>query len=296
MIRSREYKTWLEIRFSAESQVLDAVANLFFELGSSGCEQTEDTIVAYFSNPREEERVRRALRKYLNELMSLGFDASDFRMESRIIPQQDWNTEWKKRFKPINVSKSLVVKPTWKHLKASRGQVVIEIDPKQAFGTGSHATTQMALRLLESHLSTGDRVLDVGTGTGILAIAAVKLGATNVVALDIDPVAIAAAKENLSRNRTLVKTSLLVTDLVDMKAQLSRFDLILANINRREIVRLLPHFQCRLADRGRVIITGILQDERVAVTERLQDVGLMIVERIVDEEWLAMVLQKGVQN
>jgi ribosomal protein L11 methyltransferase len=297
MTHSREERAWLQVHFSAKPQVLDAVANFLFEQGSCGCEQRDDSVVAYFREPKEEERIRRTLRNYLNELTPLGFDVSGSRMESRVIPHEDWNTEWKKRFKAISVSERVVVKPTWERLKTSPGQIVIEIDPKQAFGTGEHATTQMALRLLESHMSAGDRVLDVGTGTGILAIAAVKLGAENVLALDIDPVAIDAAKENLQLNNTLTKTSLVVADLADLKSPLPDFNLILANINRREIVRLLPYLKPGLTDDGRLIVTGILQDERATIVVHLQkDADMMIIESVANQEWLAMVLKKDLQN
>jgi ribosomal protein L11 methyltransferase len=187
-----------------------------------------------------------------------------------------------------------VVKPTWTAWAARDGQVVIEVDPQMAFGTGEHATTRGCLRLLDSVLLPGDRVLDVGSGSAILAIAAVRLGAAEAVAVEYDPDANLNARENLAHNGVAERVRL-IEAMADpaLLAGLGRFDLVLANILSGVIRPLLPALRDSLgaSPEGRLIVSGILRSEAAEVTAAAQAAGFRV-ERVDEEdEWWSALLR-----
>ncbi len=209
------------------------------------------------------------------------------------VMEQDWNAEWKKHFKPMVVSEQFMVKPTWEKLEFPVNKFVIEIDPKQAFGTGSHETTQLILNLLESNFIAGNSVLDVGTGTAILAIAAMKLGAEEVVAFDNDPVAIEAAKENVTRNLGITSLRLQVADPDTITLRRSGFDVVLANITKNVIFQYFENFNRFLRRDGLLILSGILIEELEDVKQRIKQDNLFYIDELrTQKEWAALLLRK----
>ncbi len=175
---------WLQIHVSATDEVKDAITNYLFELGSCGCQELENEIFAFLPGQVSKSEIQKKVSAYFNHLKALGFNLATSQLEITDVAEQDWNSEWKKSFKPIRISKKFIVKPTWEKLAPPPDTFVIEMDPKQAFGTGHHATTQIMVQFLEKYLTSQKRVLDVGTATGILAIAARKLSAGDIVAID----------------------------------------------------------------------------------------------------------------
>lgn len=288
------FRNWVQVRVPVNSEIEEPVINFLFEAGSCGCEQLQNAVVAYFADQTSGTVIRSGIETYYKELAQLGFELPDQDIEIETIEDQDWNAIWKKNFKPLVISKKLVVKPTWEKLKASTTASIIEIDPQQAFGTGHHATTCMLLRLLERHLSKDQIVLDVGTGTGILAIAAVKLGADKVVALDKDLIAARTAKENLRKNSAGAKTKLFAGELQALAPSAPSFDVILANLNQSEISKLLPDFARLLKDSGHLFVTGILATDEKQILRRISgQTDLLLREKMVEDGWLGLVLQKG---
>ncbi|MFQ5821836.1 MAG: 50S ribosomal protein L11 methyltransferase [bacterium] len=284
---------WIEIQITVNDETEDAIVNHLFELGSLGCRQFEDKVLAYFSAEIPINEISRKLNEYLVELLSLGLNVPHGKLKIRHFAERDWNQLWKRHFKPIVISNKLIIKPTWVTLRQTKGAFVIQIDPKQAFGTGSHVTTQIALQLLEKYLSRNDFVVDVGTGTGILAIAAVKLGARKVMALDRDPVAVEAAKENFEINSTSGLTCLLNGELNGLNPLDPCFDLIVANLNNKEILTLINDIKGLLKNRGYFIISGILEEEQAEVhAALLEQPCFKIVEGVAEEGWIGMVVKK----
>lgn len=213
----------------------------------------------------------------------------------RTVQEEDWAHGWKEYFKPVLVGKRTVIKPTWEPYEAAEGEVIIEIDPGMAFGTGTHATTKLCLQVLEDvALSQGPyagrrqpaTVLDVGTGSGILAIGAVKLGIGPVTAVDIDPLAVEVAVENARLNDTLGKSSISDTPLEEIEGS---FDLLLANILAEELVRLSAELVERIAPGGLVVLSGILTEKETMVAEAFSARGLLPVETRRDGEWSCLV-------
>jgi ribosomal protein L11 methyltransferase len=205
---------------------------------------------------------------------------------------EDWAREWRKGLQPRKVSPRIVVRPSWTTWIPTHGEVVIEIDPQMAFGTGEHATTRGCLRLLDRHLPPEARVLDVGSGSSVLAIAAAMLGASQVVAVEYDADANLNARENIARNGVAAKVEL-IEQLADpeMISGLGPFDIILANILSGVIRPLLPALRHALNPGGRLIVSGILREEKEQVLEDARAVGLNWLDGDSEDEWWSGVLK-----
>ncbi len=284
---------WLQIRIPLTDEVKDALNNFLFELGSCGCQDLENEICAFFPAQVSKSEVQQKLAAYVDSLRTIGFELGAMQLEITETADRDWNSEWKKSFKSIRISEKFIVKPTWEKFIPPPDTFVIEMDPKQAFGTGHHATTQIMMQLLEKYLTSQQRVLDVGTGTGILAIAAHKLKADEIVAIDIDPIATEAARENCQIN-SATSHLLLFTGEVDAFASSNRFDLILANLNRLVILKSLQSFNDLLNQNGYLIFSGVLVEEADELKEAfLKNDDLEFFEEIIKEEWIGFVLRKN---
>lgn len=210
---------------------------------------------------------------------------------ARRLPQESWRDSWKRYFRPRRVGRRLLIRPSWATYRARAGDAVIEIDPGMAFGTGQHPTTAMCLRALEESVGPGDEVLDVGAGSGILALAAAKLGARRVLALDIDPQAVKAARENAAANA--------VADVVEVREGTppdgvsgERFDLIVANISGLTLERLAPSLADALRDGGALIVSGFLEDAVDGLSRVLAEARLDVGRVQADGVWRAMVARK----
>ncbi len=283
---------WFQISVSVTLEIKDAVANYLFELGSCGCQELENEVFAFFPNQVSKSEIQEKLAAYLDNLEVLGFKLTGTQFEIAEIPDQDWNSEWKKSFKPIRISEKFIVKPTWEKLDLLSDTLVIEMDPKQAFGTGHHETTQIMVQCLERYLTSPKRILDVGTGTGILAIAAHKLNAGDIVAIDMDPVAVEVARENCQINSASSDMHLVVGE-VNALALKRLFDLVLANLNKSVILRSLHLFDDLLNQDGHLILSGVLVEEADEVKKAfLKYADLELVEEVIKEEWIGFVLKK----
>lgn len=204
---------------------------------------------------------------------------------------EEWSETWKRFFHPIKVTDRLVVKPSWEEFKASADEIVIEIDPGMAFGTGGHATTSMCLKLLEKYLRPGQRVWDAGTGSGILMIAAAKLGAGFILGTDCDPDALMVARENLAANR--VPETLFDLRLADLAkgVDVETFPVIVANLEAKPVVSLMEMIAGRLSGDSVVILSGIISEKRDWVAERVEAIGMRVAELNDTGEWCAIALR-----
>ncbi len=221
-----------------------------------------------------------------------GFPMGTLQMELKNVADADWAENWKKYYKPFRIGSHLVVKPTWEAYDMQPGDTLIELDPGMAFGTGTHETTNMCMELLEKHLRPGMRVMDVGTGSGILAIAAAKLGAEDVLAIDIDPDAVKVAKENVSLNQAEGQVRVVLGDLVN--GETMACDLAVANIVADAICMLAGPLTRHL-EKGRVLIcSGIIKEREDDVLAAAKEAGYTVVDRLTKGEWVALCLQNGV--
>jgi ribosomal protein L11 methyltransferase len=274
-----------------EPDLLPLAAEALVERGSWAVLEEGDAIVTWIPDPADPEAVARDLAAYVAGYLPDGVEPH---LSWRWQPNEDWALKWKEGLGPRRLTDRLVVKPTWTEWEAEPGQVVLSVDPQMAFGTGEHATTRGCLRLLDSAIRAGDRVLDVGSGSAILAIAAVRLGAREAVAVEYDPDANLNARENLEQNgvdgRVRIVEAMADAKLLD---ELGRFSLVLANILSGVIRPLLPAFRDALgrSPEGRLIVSGILQTEHPDVVRDAEAAGFRV-ERVDEEdEWWSALLR-----
>ncbi len=216
----------------------------------------------------------------------------DARFELIGVNEDDWANAWKAYYKPIRIGKHMVIVPAWERFEPLEGDIVVRMDPGMAFGTGTHETTRLVIELLEKYVKNGDRMLDVGTGSGILAICAAKLGACECAAYDIDPVAVRVARDNIADSGEKNITC----DVSDLLKQVSldggRYDIVTANIVADIIIRLAPDIGEYMKDGAILIASGIISERKDEVTEVLLANNLKVKEILEDNGWCAIVLCK----
>ncbi len=210
-------------------------------------------------------------------------------MDRQSVADEDWAENWKKYYKPFRVGTRLVVKPTWERYDAKPDDLMIELDPGMAFGTGTHETTHMCMELLEKKLRPGMRVMDVGTGSGILAIAAAKLGAESVLAIDIDPDAVKVARENVILNGVESGVRVVEGDLVQSEAM--PCELAVANIVADAICMLAGPLTRHLLPQGLLICSGIIKEREADVLAAAKAAGYTVEDRLAQGEWVALSLR-----
>ncbi len=231
--------------------------------------------------------------KITNLIDNLNRLSSDIKTEyKRDCEEYDWTVEWKKFFKPLEVGEKFVIVPSWEEYKADKDKIILEIDPGMAFGTGSHETTAICLKLLEEVDIKDKIVADVGTGSGILAIACSKIGAKHILALDIDPLSIKTAKENIVVNDCVDKIEVMESDLLSTSKD--NFDLIIANILPDVIINLIPDAYEKLNEKGLILVSGIILEKKDLIIKELKQHGFSIVKDLDMGEWTGIIGRKDV--
>ena len=206
------------------------------------------------------------------------------------VDDKDWNENWKKYFHPIEIGKKLAVVPSWEKYDNKDGRTVLSIDPGAAFGTGTHATTSLCLELLQDYITPDTQMLDIGCGSGILALASVLLGAERAVGVDIDAQSVKTAKENAEINNISAKTEFFVGDLADKVT--GKYRVVCANIVADVIIRLLPDAANFLAEDAPLIISGIIDIRKDDVLKAVKENGFRVSAERYRDNWCAFVLKK----
>jgi ribosomal protein L11 methyltransferase len=299
---------WIEAKVIFESQdtrlATDLISYLFYDLGLQGVvvetpeiDPSEDwgddalipehwAVIGYFPDDEQAKNRLKTIEKNLETLETINGIKS--RTVYAGIDESDWSETWKAFFKPEKITQNIVVKPTWKDYSRNRDDIVLEIDPGMAFGTGTHPTTTLCIAMIEKYLKKSGSFLDVGTGSGILMVAAAKLGARIVWGTDNDAVAVDIARKNLIQNRISESTfNLLITHLVDTVTE--RFDLVAANLTTTAVLTLLDDIKRVLTPNGRLICSGIIEADRKKVLEKMANLGFEALEVLIKEGWVACV-------
>ncbi|MDE2830051.1 MAG: 50S ribosomal protein L11 methyltransferase [Gemmatimonadota bacterium] len=259
---------------------VEVVSAELFELGCCGVVEEDISdgvrLTAYFEVAENKAEIEQALRPY------------ECRFEP--VPDTDWTLGWRSFFQPVYPTPRMAICPPWDRVPDPPGGFTIAIDPQMAFGTGHHETTRLALLGLEKKITSGDRVLDVGTGSGILSIAAVKLGAAKVMAVDIEAAAIENARANCVLNGVDAQVVLMQCS-VDRVSGI--FDVVVANIISSILLPIVPELAKRLHPEGYAILGGILDREREAFCTALDRANLVLDEMLDDGEWLCAIARKS---
>lgn len=306
---------WTEIKVKTTTEAVEAVANIFYEIGAQGVViedpndflyQQKDEISwdyieeevymngyegaivkAYLSEEDNLLAKIESIRESVNNLPSFGLNIGDGLIELEEINQQDWENAWKQYYKPIKVSDKIVIKPTWEAYEAKEDELIIELDPGMAFGTGTHETTNMCIQALERYLKKDDLVLDIGCGSGILSIAAAKLGAKSVVGVDLDPMAVRVAKENTQQNNMAGLVEIRQGNLTDVVKEKS--NIVVANIIADIIIKLADDVADFMKEDGLFISSGIIMPRLEDVKTAIESKGFTILEVNTQGEWSCII-------
>ena len=255
----------------------------------------EPAVTVFFADDEEGRSRAKAVRKAIEELAKFAAegrygaeaDLGELSVIAKVEDDVIWRDKWKEYFKPTKLSNNIVVKPTWCEYKPNEEDIVIEIDPGMAFGTGTHETTMLCIRMIEKYMHSGYKVLDVGSGSGILSIAAAKLGASDVLGIDIDEDAVRVSNENYELNDVSDRAKAIVGDLtvgVDYKA-----NIVVANLLADIVMRLSKDTKRHLEEKGIFITSGILTEKSEAVEKCMIECGFEIVEKAILGEWCSIV-------
>ena len=205
----------------------------------------------------------------------------------QFVGESDWADSWKEHFHVVRVGRNFVIKPGWRDYAPTANDIVIEIDPGLAFGSGLHPTTQLCLKIFEDMPLNGKSLFDVGTGSGILSIAAAKVGAASVRAVDKDDVAVRVARENFELNGLASHVDTAVGSAVDNGGR--QWEVVVANILAHILIALMPELAAALAPNGTLILSGMIAEQEIDVTAAAEAQNLCIVERRVEEDWVALI-------
>lgn len=289
-------KHWLAIELFVAKGFGEAVSNFLIEQGAKGVEELEgdsrwERLRTYFPQNGKEKKVLRALRRYLKSLQRITPGIPRSKIETVSIPEQDWGENWKRFFKPVQVTSKLWVKPPWSRIRLKRDQIPIDIIPGMAFGTGTHASTHLCIQALEERIKKKElSVLDVGTGSGILSIVAAKLGAKEVWGIDVDGAAVENARENVGLNHVSDIVKIREGSIGDLQ---KKFDVVVANIDLKSLKRMKRSLLNHLKDHGVLILSGLLEGEKEGLCEYYLETGLLQwIKDAQEGEWVCLTLKK----
>lgn len=313
---------WTELCIHTTNEAIEPISNILHEAGAGGVviedsqELDKDRKTAYGEiyeldpddYPDEGVRLKAYLpvnsflgetvseiKQAINNLLLFDIDIGPSNISLSEVNEEDWATAWKKYYKPVKISDRITITPTWEDYQpVSTDELIIELDPGMAFGTGTHPTTVLSIQALEQYLKKGDQVIDVGCGSGVLSIASVRLGAEEVLALDLDDAAVHSTKLNAKVNKVSeyiqVKQNNLL-DRVDKQA-----DIIVANILAEIILRFEENAFRLLKGGGTFIASGIIQQKKTEVSNGLEKAGFLIEEVNQMEDWISIIAKKPVRE
>jgi ribosomal protein L11 methyltransferase len=302
---------WLELTVQTHPEAVESVSELLHRYTTGGVAIEEPIeliddgqeyrvltglpvkVHAYLPIDGKEEASSKQVAEGLWHLSSLGPQfVGD--LQTRVVREEDWANAWKDYYHVTHIGQRLVIRPSWREYLPKNNEVVLELDPGMAFGTGLHPTTRMCLEQIEQRMRPNIRVLDVGTGSGILALAAAKLGAANVHCIDNSSVAVESALANAEMNHMSdrVNVVLAVLDEAEATRLAGQYDLVLANIIARVIGSIAANLAEVLAPEGILITSGIIEERRHEAEKPLLATGLKLIDQVMIDDWVTLILQK----
>ncbi|QAT40771.1 50S ribosomal protein L11 methyltransferase [Clostridium sp. JN-9] len=305
-------KDWLEVSIITSSQAVEAVTGILYNTPVNGIsiEDPEDiefkkkhpgdwdyfdesllkvkegaVIKGYYKEDEDFENHLNYIKSSIENLKEFGIDKGKGLVTVTKVNEEDWENNWKKYYKPAKVGEKIVVKPIWENYAAKDDEIVVELDPGMAFGTGTHETTRMCIKALEKHVHSDSVVFDIGTGSGILAISAAKLNAKRVIGVDLDPVAVKSASENVKYNK-LNNIEIIHGNLMDVVQ--GKANIVVANIIADVIIFLTDCVKDFILPGGRFIASGIINSRKQDVIDKFNSADLQIEEVNEEGEWVCI--------
>ena len=279
-------KTYKEFIITTEPFNVEILSSILWELNIDGITE-EVNCIKVFAQDKDV-----TVKAIENELLHLKENnlLREFSVQENYVVEKNWNEEWEKSREVVHVTDRIVIKPTFKDYTAKPNEIVLTLDPKMSFGTGDHQTTKICLKFIEKYIGTGIKVLDAGSGTAILGIAAAKLGAEEVIAFDIDDWCFENGIENTHLNGVADKVEIRKCELKDIPEK--DFDLIIANIQKNILLDLADGFSERINKNEILILSGLLTMDREAIEERYSSYGFSIIDFMEMDEWIGVVFKK----
>ncbi len=279
-------KEFVEYKIQTRPFEPEILSGLLWNLELDGLNENEESISIFVEKTSEIELKLNDLLKSAieNELIDY------FEITKNNVENKNWNEEWEKNLNVIEISDKIVIKPTFREYENPQNKIVINLDPKMSFGTGEHETTKMMIRAIEKYISKGDYVLDAGAGTAILAIAALKLGASKAIAFDNDEWCKINGEENKNLNQISEELEIVLGEIGDIHQ--TNFDLILANINTHILIDIKNQLAEKLKYGGKLILSGLLNTDKSLITEHFQSEKLQKIDEDSENEWSLLVFQK----
>jgi len=278
-------KSYKVFRISSKPFLPDILSGLLWELDITGVTENDDIVIAFAAedSPVNEQMISGLLDKLIAQNV-----IQEFSVTREILKEKNWNELWEKSREVIRISQRIVIKPTFKEYESKEDEIVITLDPKMSFGTGEHESTKLALQLMEKYVKGNENVLDVGSGTGILSIAAIKMGAARAVAVDNDPLCYENCVENCVLNNVEERIKVVEGD-IDIIPE-NDLDLVIANIQKNILLLISEKINTKLKKNGIVVLSGLLIKDETEIINHYQSIGLKFLEKKVMNEWIALVL------
>ena len=264
----------------------ELLSGILWELNITGLIEEDDHVKIFASH--DSNIALKMVEDSIKKLQNVNLIKS-FKIEKELLEDKNWNELWEKSREVIRVSERIVIKPSFRKYEANKNEIVLTIDPKMSFGTGEHQSTKLVLRLLEKYVKKGMKVLDVGSGTGILAIASVKLGADKAVAVDFDEICLENCRENCSLNQVSNLVEILTGEIDVVKE--NGFDLIVANIQKSVLIEIAEKIKSRIRKNGKVILAGLLDPDKKDTEAKYHSLGFRTEQIEQMDEWIALIFQ-----
>jgi len=278
-------KSYREFIITTEPFNAEIISSILWELNIDGINEEVNCLKVF----AQDENVTTQAIEYELNLLKENKLLREFSVQENFIVEKNWNEEWEKSREVIHVTNRIVIKPTFKDYNPTSGEIVLTLDPKMSFGTGDHQTTKICLQFIEKYIKPGMKVLDAGSGTAILGIAAAKLGAEKTIAFDIDDWCYENGIENTQLNNVVDKVEIRKCELKDI--QEINFDLIIANIQKNILLELAEGFKSRIKSGGILILSGLLEMDREAIVSKYTEVGFREFDYFKMDDWIGIVFK-----
>ncbi|MGK9476249.1 50S ribosomal protein L11 methyltransferase [Melioribacter sp. OK-6-Me] len=277
-------KNYKQVILTAIPRNYELLSGLLWNLPIEGINETETSLIIYYDTSTQIsiDDFKKVLDESVKNNLIESYDLSETELENK-----NWNEEYEKNVRVIEVTDKIVIKPSFKEYNAREDQIVITIDPKMSFGTGEHETTKLMIEMIEKYISPGIKVLDVGTGTGVLAITAVKLGAESAIGVDNDEWCHLNGNENRALNGVEDKVKIVLGEITDIDE--GHFDIVLANINKNILLDIADEIKKKVKKTGLAILSGLLNADENDINNRYKSIGFRPIDKKSMGEWLSIV-------